>query len=250
MRGAALARKLIRPLGVDLVRYHEVPTDFSPQDAEILRRVSPYTLTTPERIWAAANAARYVVRANIPGDIMECGTWRGGSLMAMALGLLDEGARDRGIWGFDTFAGMTRPEEVDVDLTGMTAAEEFERTATGDDSSTWCAASEDDVRDNVLKTGYPADRVQLVAGKVEDTIPHEALGQIALLRLDTDWYQSTRHEMEHLWPRLSPGGVLIVDDYGHWQGSRKAVDEYFESNGITLLMTRTDYTGRMMVKPG
>ena len=89
----------------------------------------------------------------------------------------------------------------------------------------------------------------MVKGKVEDTLPGHAPDHIAVLRLDTDWYASTKHEMEHLYPRLARGGVLIIDDYGHWAGSRQAVDEYLAEHGIHLLLNRTDYTGRMALKP-
>jgi O-methyltransferase len=100
----------------------------------------------------------------------------------------------------------------------------------------------------VLSTGYPAERVHLVEGRVEDTLPAAAPEEIALLRLDTDWYESTKHELVHLYPRLSPGGVLILDDYGHYEGARRAVDEYFESAGGRPLLTRVDYTGRVGIK--
>jgi len=114
----------------------------------------------------------------------------------------------------------------------------------------WAMAPLDRVRRNVLATGYPAERVHFIQGKVEDTLPANAPDRIALLRLDTDWYESTHHELTHLYPRLSPGGVLIIDDYGHWQGSRLAVDEFFAARAYTPLLGRMDYTGRMMVKPG
>ena len=83
---------------------------------------------------------------------------------------------------------------------------------------------------------------------MEDTLPEQAPSRIALLRLDTDWYESTRHELIHLYPRLSQGGVLIVDDYGHWDGCRLAVDEYFATEADPVLLTRIDYTGRICVK--
>ena len=84
---------------------------------------------------------------------------------------------------------------------------------------------------------------------VEDTIPNQAPKEIALLRLDTDWYESTLHELEHLYPRLVSGGVLIIDDYGHWRGAREAVDEYIDKHKLKLFLTRIDYTGRLCVKP-
>lgn len=126
---------------------------------------------------------------------------------------------------------------------GSLAAEMF--PANGE---AWDAASYEEVSVNMARTGYPSRRVHQIKGMVEDTIPGKAPESIAILRLDTDWYASTRHEMEHLFPRLSRGGVLIIDDYGHWAGSRQAVDEYFKEHGIHLLLGRTDYTGRMGVK--
>jgi O-methyltransferase len=111
----------------------------------------------------------------------------------------------------------------------------------------WCIASLDDVRANLLSTGYPANQIHFVPGKVEQTIPKTLPERLALLRLDTDWYESTKHELEHLYPRLSNDGVLIIDDYGHWRGAREAVDEFFLRSRHPLLH-RLDYTGRLMLK--
>src|SRR5690606_24776929 len=101
---------------------------------------------------------------------------------------------------------------------------------------------------NMVSTGYPMERCHFVEGKVEDTIPATVPDRISLLRLDTDWYESTRHELEHLWPLLQPGGVLIIDDYGHFEGARKAVDEYFLDRSDAPLLNRIDYTGRIAIK--
>ena len=100
----------------------------------------------------------------------------------------------------------------------------------------------------MLSTGYDIARTHFVAGDVEQTIPGVVPEQISLLRLDTDWYESTRHELKHLYPRLIRGGVLIIDDYGHWKGARQAVDEYLAETGAKLLLNRIDYTGRAAVK--
>ena len=108
--------------------------------------------------------------------------------------------------------------------------------------------SEQQVRETLLSTGYPSERLHLVRGPVEETLPTGAPAQLSLLRLDTDWYESTAHELRHLYPRLSTGGVLIIDDYGHWEDARRAVDEYFDSEAAPLLLNRIDYTGRVAVK--
>jgi len=221
--------------------------DFDADARRIIQRVKPFTLTDPERIFSVIQAARYVVRAGLPGSFVECGVWRGGSMMAAALTLLQLGKHNVKLHLFDTYEGMTAPSRADVDFAGASAAGRFawRKTRTG---STWCRASLEDVQANIASTGYDLANVEFVKGRVEDTIPSAAPMTISILRLDTDWYDSTRHELVHLFPRLAPGGVLIIDDYGHWQGSRQATDEYFEARGISLLLNRVDYTGRVGVK--
>lgn len=215
--------------------------DLSAERRALFARVGPYTQTSLERVAALADAVEYLVRADRQGDLVECGVWRGGSSMAVALTLLRLGADDRRLWLYDTFGQMPAPGEHDRDFAG--------RYAAGDESSMLgdSGLSLADVQSAMRTTGYPESHVSYVRGRVEDTIPDSAPAKIALLRLDTDWYESTRHELVHLYPRLVPGGVLIVDDYGHYLGARKAVDDYFASSPI--LLARIDYTGRMAVKP-
>jgi O-methyltransferase len=227
---------------------HAFPLDFDEADKELYRRVGPYTMTTPPRVYALVRAVEYVAARGVPGAIVECGVWRGGSMMAAALTLLRLGVTDRELYLYDTFAGMPPPTEADTTRSGERAADLLAR---GDESShIWAIASLDDVRAAVLSVGYPENRVHFVEGLVEETLPETAPAEISLLRLDTDWYRSTKHELEHLYPRLAPGGVLILDDYGHWQGARRAVDEYLAENGLTLLLNRIDGTARIAVKPG
>jgi O-methyltransferase len=222
--------------------------DISDADVAVYQRVKPYTLTGPERVYALSQAVRYIVRNEIPGAMVECGVWKGGSMMAVALTLLGLGKQDRDLYLFDTFEGMPQPGELDVAHDGTTAATDFEKTKLSDDSSEWCRAPLDQVQKVVGSTGYDSSRIHLVKGKVEDTIPEAAPDRISLLRLDTDWYESTRHELEHLFPRLSAGGVIVIDDYGHWQGARQATDEFLAKNSIPLLLNRIDYTARIGVK--
>jgi O-methyltransferase len=251
-------REVIRATGFEIVRKEsaskvaavsDLPVDFEPDHIRIFNRVQPYTLTSAERVFMLIEAVRYVVRRKIPGSIVECGVWKGGSMMAAALSLLDLNAGDRDLHLFDTFAGMPKPQEVDVDARGFAAAPVFKQEQLGEDSSDVCRAVLPDVQAAMATTGYDTKRIHYHVGKVENTIPAAAPDTIAILRLDTDWYESTRHELEHLYPRLSPGGILIVDDYGHWRGSRKATDEYLEKYEPSLFLNRIDYTGRIAVKP-
>jgi hypothetical protein len=179
--------------------------------------------------------------------------WRGGSVLAMVLALQELGTSDRDLYLYDTFEGMTRPTEHDVSEHDPPALETW-MEAQRRQVTPWEGyfdpdeVGEDTVRETLLSTGYPAERVHLVRGPVEQTLPQDAPEGLALLRLDTDWYESTLHELRHLYPRLSRGGVLIIDDYGHWEGARRAVDEYFSGEAPPLLLSRIDYTGRIAVK--
>jgi len=99
------------------------------------------------------------------------------------------------------------------------------------------------VRKAMRATGYPEENIHLIKGKVEDTIPGQAPKTVALLRLDTDWYASTWHELAHLYPRLARGGVLMIADYAQWQRTRKATDQYFAEHEIAMLLHRVDDQG-------
>jgi O-methyltransferase len=215
--------------------------DMDEATIRLFEAVQPYTMTGIARIAALRQAVQYVAKNRIPGAIVECGVWKGGSMMAAAKTLLECHAGDRELFLFDTFDGMTDPTEVDTDMGGIQASHWMQ-------DSDKCRAGLDEVQRAMSLTYYDPARMRYVKGKVEDTIPSHAPEQIALLRLDTDWYESTYHELVHLYPRLSIGGVLIIDDYGHWQGARRAVDQYIAEHNLKLLLSRIDYTARICVK--
>jgi len=219
-----------------------------PAFAARYRQAAPFTMTSIERMYALWQAVEYIGHARVPGDVVECGVWRGGSSMLAALALLHTGQK-RPMWLYDTYEGMTAPSERDRNWKGDSAAD---RLATQERIpgvfNDWSFATLDDVERQMATVGYPRNLLNHVRGPVERTIPGNCPKTISLLRLDTDWYESTRHELEHLWPRLSVGGVLIIDDYGHWQGAREATDEFFEEQGLREMLLRIDYTGRLAIK--
>jgi len=217
------------------------------QETQIVwNQVRSRTMTSIYRIDALRRAVEYIEANSIAGDIVECGVWRGGSMMAVGLTLLRLGAR-RSLWLFDTFSGMPPPGPEDRDFQGQSAAE-LMASQSPETSLVWARSSLDDVRAAMIEIGYQQDLVRYVVGPVESTIPRFSPDKIALLRLDTDWFTSTYHELLHFWPRIVPNGVMIIDDYGYWAGARKAVDQYFREVGLYPFLHRIDDTGRLIIK--
>jgi O-methyltransferase len=241
----ATIRKFLHSLGYDVIRRDY---EFAENDLRVMRAVEAFTMTSRERLFGLISAVRYLAANRISGSFVECGVWRGGSMMAAALTLVELADTNRDLFLFDTFDGMSAPTDKDRVASGESAEKILAKTKRKEGPGIWCIAGIEDVQRNLFDTGYPREKLHFVKGKVEDTVPHQAPPDIALLRLDTDWYESTRHELVHLFPRLRRNGVLIIDDYGHWKGARQAVDEYLSQLSFKPLLARLDYTGRLLVK--
>ncbi len=229
------------------VRRDGWPHDFDDALVATCKAVEPYTLTGPERIGGLVHAVRHLATHGIGGAVVECGVWRGGSMLAVARTLLECGDTSRDLWLYDTFTRMPPPGEKDFDIWGRHASEYFEGPVDPHDTEGYRYLPLHEVRALLEGSGYPGERLHFVPGLVEETIPGEAPDEIALLRLDTDWYESTKHELEHLFPRIVDGGILIIDDYGQFVGARNAVDEYLAGLDRPLFLSRLDWTGRLAV---
>lgn len=224
-----------------------IPEEFN-EFLDIYLFCKDYTMTSIERMFALYKATEYIAKNNVEGDFVECGVWRGGSTMVILKTLEKFGVQNKKVWLFDTFEGMSEPTDDDKDFKSESAEKQLNKSAKTNDSIIWAYATLDDVKRNIALTNYPESNIHYVKGKVEDTLPnHNYFNAISLLRLDTDWYESTKIELECLYHLLQQKGILIIDDYGHWQGCRKAVDEFFSNKDFPLLQ-RIDYTGRLMVK--
>jgi O-methyltransferase len=228
----------------------EFPSDFSDDEKKNIGAVRSKTMTSLERLVSLSRSIDYLVANKIKGDFVECGVWKGGSMMLAASRLIQHKDTSRKLFLFDTYEGMSEPSSADVSsVDHQTAAELLTQSERTEGNNVWCYSSLDEVKQNLVLTGYPESNMHFVKGKVEETLPHPSINQIALLRLDTDWYESTRHELETMYDLVVPGGIIIVDDYGHWRGSKQAVDEFLLNRGLSLMLTRIDYTGRLIIKP-
>ncbi len=208
------------------------------------------SMVSIDRLWAVIQATKYIVKNKIPGDFVECGVWRGGCALAMAMVLKDLN-EDRKIFLFDTFKGMTEPKSNDIEhYTGLSARNEF-LTFQKENYNEWCYASIEDVRFQFSKNKLEK-YIKCIKGDVIETLKdnNNLPSIISLLRLDTDWYESTKVELEILYPRLQKNGVLLLDDYGYWEGAKQAFDEYLNENDLedNNLIWKTDTSGRGLIK--
>lgn len=245
-------RAMLAKIGYEIKRVYYsqagIPVDMDEWFGPIYQECKSYTMTSMDMRYSMAKATEYVVKTGIPGDIVEVGVWRGGSMMICARTLLLLCQTSRRIWLYDTFEGMSVPTSKDISLQGgMVAKNEWEKNQRADHNE-WCYASLKGVKENMRSTGYPENRITYVKGMIENTIPAQAPNHISILRLDSDWYESTRHALIHLFPLLSKGGVLIIDDYGSWKGARDAVDQFIRENNISILLHRIGDSGRVGIK--
>lgn len=254
-----LITKCLRSLGYDLVRWPprslggsgvKFSGDVDPMFVQLYAR-SPL-FTVPTKLMTTYSAVRYVIENDIPGDLVECGVWEGRHPLMMALTLLELGRTDRDIYLYDTFTGMTEPGDFDAKVSGRLTSEEslvYFNESAREGYNDWCYCPLEKVKENVLSSGYPEDRIHFVEGDVLKTIPNDYHDNIAILRLDTDWYELTRHELIHMYDLITPKGLLILDDYGSWEGCRKAVHEFFEKRDYFPYLNRTDRMQRVCLKP-
>ena len=242
-----LARNFARKV-ITSYRAKRFPSDMDDDFKEIYCKCKDYTMTSIERMYALYKSVQYVIDREIPGDFVECGVWKGGSTMIIAHTLLKMKEQNRKIYLYDTYEGMTKPTEKDKIISGSLDTLDLWEKHQKNGYNGLSYSPLDEVKKNMHSTGYPQKQLVFIKGKVEDTIPEVIPEQIALLRLDTDWYASTYHELKHLYKLLSNRGVLIIDDYGYCAGSKEAVDRYFKKNKINVLLNRIDSSGRVCVK--
>jgi O-methyltransferase len=244
--------RILKKMGLRNEQSHEINPpkdtnypDFERIHLEIIKDIEDFTMTSPERIFALIEAVKYIINHNIVGDIVECGVWKGGSLMAIIQTLIAVNNDSRKVIGFDTFEkGMTESSDLDISIYGSNGKEIVQDWEKNNEYPTL-----EFVLKYLLSSGYPARNIKLIKGDIFETLEKEDLKEISLLRLDTDWYNTTKFELEYLYKKVSKGGIIIIDDYGYWKGARKAVDEFISQNNLPILLNRLDDTARLIIKP-
>lgn len=237
-----LFKKLLNNAGYEI---HPYSGDITNQEMDIINYSKKYSVLDMSALKTVIDTVKYLEQNDIKGAFVECGVWRGGSIITMIKTLQQLGVNDREIYLYDTFEGMANPSEFDVKESGITGDDVVRIEYQTSDAK----ITLESVKKNVLATGYNKSKIHFIKGRVEDTIKNNTLKDIAFLRLDTDFYLSTKIELECLYPKLSNNGILIIDDYGAWLGSKKATDEYFISKNIPVFLSRIHpLGGRIHVK--
>jgi O-methyltransferase len=213
-------------------------------EKKLINKCLQYSMTNFERMWSLIQSFHHVRQESLVGDFVECGVWKGGNIILLKK-LIEKFNFKKSIYGFDTFEGMVEPSFYDVNYNNKSAKKMFDEHKKKEIGFAMCSL--DDVKRNIKKNTKP-DNIFLIKGKVENTLKNKKKlpKKISILRLDTDFYESTKIELEILFPRLVKGGVLIVDDYGFWKGAKKAVDEYFCD--YRQFMHYVDHSCRLLIK--
>jgi hypothetical protein len=186
-------------------------------------------------------AIPYCEKHKINGSYVECGVMAGSHPVIACNVILNNNFSIRDIYMYDTYEGLTEPGEYDYStdnpiyhMNREQVLQMWNSYKMSEDTNGWCYCSLEDVKNNVYKTNYPKDKLHFIKGDVMETLAQEENipEEISVLRLDTDWYESSKFELQKLYHKVVKGGVIILDDYFHWDGQRRATDEFFQENNI------------------
>jgi hypothetical protein len=254
---AKLINSLSKKFGYRLIKiqkknWHDDFVGISKFEKKSLEVASKYSMTGFERMFFLVKALKQIKIDNIEGDFVECGVWRGGNLILFQKIIEELKLKNRKIFAYDTFFGMNQPGHFDLNIKNEKAKiilNSLEKKRVDPNKNIILAKCDlDEVKKNFHTNTKKNDNLICIKGEVEKTlkIKKNLPKKISLLRLDTDWYQSTKIELEVLFPLLSKNGILVIDDYGYWKGSKKAVDEYFKNKKNNLF--KVDFTARYLFK--
>src|ERR1051325_1289209 len=237
--------------GVSLNGPYGLGYDLEQEAYENILKIHTHTMLSYERLVTLYQQAVFCEQNGIAGSFVECGTWKGGAVGLMALANLNHGSRRRHIHLFDSFEGIPEPDQA---VDGKVAVDEAIKVGGRADGKLvalpWLVGSLETNKELLEQTvGYDPAYLHYHQGWFQDTVPRDAAGTgaIAVLRLDGDWYASTKVCLEHLYDRGTSGGFLIIDDYGCLEGCGKATDEFLKARDIRVFINHIDRTGRYLI---
>ncbi len=241
--------KFLSIFNLSIINNNQKIIELNNEDRKLISVISKYSMTPTIRIYNLLQALRHIKQKNIDGDLVECGVWKGGNVILFKKFLENELKNsNKKIFAYDTYEGMNQPSELDYNLTNKVSADILLKKEKNKNSNIWGISKIEEVKKNISENVKSLNDINFIKGEVEQTLNHEKNlpSKISLLRLDTDWYLSTKKELEVLYERVSSGGIVIIDDYGHWNGSKKAVDEFFSNKYVW--MHYVDYACRLIIK--
>lgn len=235
--------------------------DLPPDVREMIACIRGSTMVTLPRLISLVEQVRHCEQADVPGAFVECGVWKGGCMGLMALANLRYGKARRDLHLFDAFTEICEPDETIDGDRAVREVRAWTRGAGGTagrltaltgfyDAFGGPGTLEENVELLERKIQYDARKIHYHKGWFQDTLPTDAstVGAIAILRLDGDWYASTKTCLEHLYDQVVPSGYVIIDDFDTYDGCRKAVDEFIASRGLSVQLHRVDADCRYWVK--
>ena len=228
--------------------FNKTPVEASDEEKELIQLIKKYSMNSSLRSWILIIALKEIFEKNIEGDFVETGVWRGGNLILFKKYIQKYHLKDKKIFGYDTFEGFPEPTINDKDFKNISAFEYIKNKKVENFSSYHSKISLDQVKENFIKQTGDSDNLFLFKGATNDTLQKNSNlpDKIAILKLSTCFYESTKFELEIMYEKLQKGGYLIIDDYGWWKGAKLAFDEFFKNNKKNLHFV--DHTCRFLIK--
>ena len=244
-----IINKLIVSTGYSLINNNQKIVELNNNDKKLINLAQTYSMTPQIRIFNLLQSLRYLKNKKIDGDYVECGVWKGGNIILFKKFIEDEDENSKKkIYAFDTYEGMTEPDKNDYDISSNIPADILLKGDKAKRTNIWGICNLENVKKNIQSCVNSTENIKFIKGPVETTLNDTSNlpDKISLLRLDTDWYNSTKKELDVLYDKVMPGGIIIIDDYGHWGGSKKAVDDFFLNKYVW--MHYVDYACRLIIK--
>jgi hypothetical protein len=240
-------QKILNSFGYTIVNNNQRIVELSDKQKYLISITNSISMTPKIRRYNLIQALEYIAHYKLEGDLVECGVWKGGNIVIYKK-FIEENNIKKNIYAFDTFQGMSNPDQNDYIINSAISAQTILDNDKKRITNDWGVCDLEEVKFNISKRTKNLNNIFFIKGKVEETLLNKINlpEKISILRLDTDFYQSTKIELEILYEKVCKGGVIIIDDYGHWAGSKKAVDEFFKEKFVW--MHYVDYACRLIIK--